>query len=343
MICPSFAVTPIGKSYLMKITSRFRLIVFVKIVLCLAAVDLFGDEPNSSPAPVLPDGVTVDTKDLKGVALKTPGMAIREDVSLSYSYVGDADLKSGGSGHMGEMTSQFGYGLKVPLNDTVSLQWGVNYNRLDFGQPSGSPLPDNLATISTTFGAEYKVSDEWKVFGAVIPRLELIDNFDQVESSDFQLGGAVGATYEPNANLSVRMGFVINPGSIGTPVLPILGLRWKFADQWTLNFGFPRTAIDYQLLPNLRLSPLELSFNGGSYHTSKTYGNSVGDPDLNDRQLDYNEVRVGTGAEYAVMKNVHVGLTAGAVVYREFDFRDAGFKPKVDPAPYVQLGVRMGF
>jgi hypothetical protein len=64
---------------------------------------------------------------------------------------------------------------------------------------------------------------------------------------------------------------------------------------------------------------------------------------LNDRNLDYNEVRVGAGADYAVMKNVNVELTGGAVVYREFDFDNANFSPKVDPAPYVQLGIKVGF
>ncbi|MEJ0000470.1 MAG: DUF6268 family outer membrane beta-barrel protein [Verrucomicrobiota bacterium] len=231
----------------------------------------------------------------------------------------------------------------MPFNDRLSFQGAINYNRLDFGQPAGSPLPYDLQTLSTSLGAQYKVSSEWAVFGAVVPRLELIDNWDQIQSQDFQVGGVLGAIYDPNPDLSVRFGLAANPGSIGTPVLPILGVRWKFADQWTLNFGFPRTAIDYQLLPYLRLSPLEVSFNGGSYHTSKSYGNSVGMPQLNDRKLDYNEIRLGAGADYALLKNLHVGLTAGAVVYREFDFKDAGFSPKADPAPYVQLSAKVGF
>ena len=84
-------------------------------------------------------------------------------------------------------------------------------------------------------------------------------------------------------------------------------------------------------------------FEGGSFYTSKNYGDSVGMSQLNDRKLDYREVRVGTGADYAATKNINVNLTAGAVVYREFDFNDASFSPTVDPAPYVQLGVKLGF
>jgi hypothetical protein len=125
--------------------------------------------------------------------------------------------------------------------------------------------------------------------------------------------------------------------------LPVIGVRWRFTQDWTLNFGFPRTSIDYQILSNLRVSPLEVGFEGGDFHTSKTYGNSVGDSYLNDRRLYYSEVRLGVGADYAVQKNLHVGLDTGAVVYREFDFHNTGYSPTVDPAPFVQLSARIGF
>ncbi len=330
----SFSAKPRLTSLLLKLHWWYVRIVIPGSLLLVTAPLLFAD-----PAPA-----TVDQKDLEGVAVEQqPKHLLQEDVSLDYSYVGDADLRSGLGGHLGEQTTRFGYSVKAPINDQWSLRFGLDYNRLDFGQPAGSPLPYNLQTLSASFGANYKVSDQWGVFVAVMPRLELIDGWNQIESQDFQLGGAIGATYDPNQDLSLRFGLAINPGSLDTPVLPLLGVRWHFAKPWTLNFGFPRTSLDYQLLPNLRLSPVEVNFNGGSFHTSKTYGNSVGMAQLNDRQLDYTEVRVGSGADYAVTKDIHVGLDAGAVVYRKFDFKDASFSPKVDPAPYVQLGVKVGF
>ncbi len=41
-----------------------------------------------------------------------------------------------------------------------------------------------------------------------------------------------------------------------------------------------------KLFPTLGLSPLELGFEGSSFHTSKDYGNSVDMPQLNDRRLE---------------------------------------------------------
>lgn len=315
----------------------------MNIILSFVSLNLFADDHGSNSPPNPSGGLTMNQKKDQHISTETPSLSIQEDVTLSYTYVGDADLKSGATGHLGEQTTRFGYGLKVPISESLSLRSSLNYNRLDFGQPAGSPLPDNLQTFSVSVGAEYKTSDKWGVFGALVPRLKLIDGWDQIESQEFQLGGALGVTYDLNPNLSFRFGLAVNPDVVGVPVLPILGVRWLFAEPWTLNLGFPRTSLDYQLLPNLRISPIEIGFQGGSFHTSKSYGDSVGMSQLDDRKLEYNEIRVGGGADYAVMKNVRVELTVGAVVYREFDFKDASFSPKVDPAPYVQLAVKVGF
>ncbi len=330
-------------------TSPCRRVLVLKMAWAILTLNVLGDGSTTRPANDSMSGVGVDgteLKDIKGLkGFLTPpnAMALREDVSLSHAYVGDAKLKSGAKGNLGEQSTDFSYGAKIPLNEQVSLRFGLNYNRFDFGRPAGSPLPNNLQTISPSFGAEYKLSNQWGLFGALSPRLELIDNANEIESQDFQIGGVVGANYTPNDDLSFRFGLAINPGALNLPVLPLVGVRWHFAKPWTLNLGLPRTSLDYQILPNLRLSPIEVGFEGGEFHTSKSYGSSVGMPQLNDRKLEYNEVRIGAGLEYMVLKNLQVDANAGASVYRNFDFRSASFSSKADPAPFVQLGVRIGF
>ena len=279
----------------------------------------------------------------KGLRPRGPNLQLRQDVSLDYSYVGGAKIKSGPDGHLGEQTSAFRYSLKVPVDAQWSFRVGLHYKRFDFSVPEGALLPNNLQTISPSFGVDYRLLDQWSVFGGISPRLSMIDNGDHIGSQDFRVGGILGATYNPSRTLSLQFGVVVNPDSLGSPVLPAVGVRWEFADLWTLNFGFPRTSIDHQLLPNLTLSLIKVGFEGGSFHTSKTYGDAMGRPQLNDRKLQYQEVRVGTGANYAVTESIQVGLTAGAVVYRNFDFKDTAYSQKVDPAPYVQLSVKTDF
>ena len=313
-----------------------RIVIQGSLILATATLLRAGPPSDSSPDA----SVQVDQKQ---ISVAQPSSRLLQDVSLDYTYVGNADLRTGTGGSLGEQTTRFGYRIKAPITEQWALNFGLNYNRLDFGQPAGSPLPYTLETLTASVGATYKISDQWSLFGDVAPRLELLDGWDQIQSGDVQVGGALGATYEANPNLSLRFGAAINPGTTGLPVMPLLGLRWRFADAWALNFGFPRTSIDYQILPNLRLSPIEIGFEGGSFHTDSTYGNSVGMPNLNDRNLNYREVRVGTGAAYDMTKNIQVGLNAGVVVYREFDFSNANYSPTVAPAPYVQLGAKVGF
>jgi opacity protein-like surface antigen len=322
-------------------------VLILKLGWAILTLNALGDASAPNPGNASSSAAGNQAAGLEGPkgGFLTPasGMALREDVSLDYAYVGDSKLKSGGKGNLGEQSTDFAYAANVQFSDHLSFRFGLNYNRLDFGRPAGSPLPNNLQTISPSFGAEYKLTNQWGVFGALAPRLELIDNGNQIESQDFQLGAMVGASYNPNEDLSLRLGLAINPGALNLPVLPVVGVRWHFAKPWTLNLGLPRTSLDYQILPNLVLSPIEIGFEGGAFHTSKNYGSSVGMPQLNDRKLEYNEVRVGAGIGYMALKNLQVNLSAGAAVYRDFDFKDASFSPKADPAPFVQLGARVGF
>lgn len=265
-----------------------------------------------------------------------------ETVSAHYSYVGGSDLKSNGNGNLSEQTADFNYELRVPVNDTVGVGFGLKYNRIDFGVPENSFLPDSLETVNIGLLGYYKLSNDWSLFAMFGPRMNLVNGWDDIGSNNITWSGGFGAQHEFNKDLSLQFGLGVNPGTDNLPILPLLGLRWHFADQWTLNVGFPRTAIDYQVLPNLQLS-LETSFFGGTYQTGSTYGSDTGHPELNNRSLRYNEVRVGLGATYTVVKNVDLELSTGAVVYREFDFKDTDYDPTVKPAPYVQGGIRVKF
>jgi hypothetical protein len=155
---------PTGMSYSINARSRVTLLMlklhrwYVRFLiqgslLLVASALLFAEPPST----------VIDSKDIKGLSLDQTPTSLKEDVSLDYSYIGGADLQSGLRGHLGEQTTQFRYGLKVPLNDQWSLHFGLDHNRIDFGQPIGSPLPYNLQPLSFGFGANYKNSDRWSV------------------------------------------------------------------------------------------------------------------------------------------------------------------------------------
>ncbi|PAW79116.1 MAG: hypothetical protein B9S32_03935 [Verrucomicrobia bacterium Tous-C9LFEB] len=325
----------------MALRRLFRIALFVSLV--LMASRLYADElaPSKATAGALSD-IEIETKNDPKAIGKLPQSGVLEEASLQYSYAGKADLDSN-PGALDEQVTAFRYGASIPVNPEVTILAGVQYTRLDFGQSEGSPLPNSLETVAISTGLHYKISNQWSVFGIVSPQLNLLNSWDEISSQDIRMGGAVGAVYEFNKDLSVQFGLALNPGQKDWLIIPLLGLNWRFAESWTLNLGLPKTSIDYQLSQKLRLSVIEMAFHGGTYRTGSTYGNSVGRPELNDRDLTYTEVRVGTGATYALTKNVDLGLSAGVVAYREFKFEDSGYKQKVEPAPYVQVGVKVGF
>ena len=318
-------------------------------LLLLACAPLLHAEAGLDTISTAPAGVdgkpltkSEELADSKAITFRHD-VGIRHEVRADYSYVGDAKLKSGGSGDLGEQSSHFAYGVTIPLDAKWSLRAGLGENRLDFGRPAGSPLPQTLQTLSFNIGAGYKIDEKWSAFAGVSPRLSLMEGWDHVNSQEVEFGGALGAVYVVNKDLIFTFGLAVNPGTDGLPVMPIAGVRWVFEKDWTLNVGMPRTSIDYQLLPNLRLSPLVFGFEGGSYHTSKNYGTAYGMPQLNDRKVRYNEVRVGVGAGYTILPNLTADLTGGVIAYRNFDFKDSGYSAKTDPAPYVQVGLKLGF
>ncbi|MEJ0000469.1 MAG: hypothetical protein WDO13_15720 [Verrucomicrobiota bacterium] len=78
----------------MNILSASRLVLVLKIAFTVSILDAFADD--QTPAP--PDGVTMDPKSAAGISMKTPSLAIREEVTFNYTYVGGADLRSGATG-----------------------------------------------------------------------------------------------------------------------------------------------------------------------------------------------------------------------------------------------------
>ncbi|MEI9998672.1 MAG: hypothetical protein WDO13_05630 [Verrucomicrobiota bacterium] len=92
--------------------------------------------------------------DTKGISTTVPPrLQIQGDATLDGSYVGTAHLRDGASGNLGEETTQFAGRVKVPINDPLSLNFGLDYRRFDFGQPDNSPLPYNLQVLSVNVGA----------------------------------------------------------------------------------------------------------------------------------------------------------------------------------------------
>ncbi|PTY05048.1 hypothetical protein DB346_02235 [Verrucomicrobia bacterium LW23] len=279
--------------------------------------------------------------------MEKKGKRLDHEFRAEYSYVGESEL-SGNTrdrgGKLSEHAVSVGYSVKAPINERFAVEVGVEYDRLDFERPSGSFLPQNLQESSFHVMAQYALTEKWGLFFRGGPSLSLV-NGAGVTSDNISFKGMAGAGWRPNDKLMVMAGLLVSQDvSQSFPVLPIASVEWKFAENWELNLGMPKTSLSWQVMPNLRLALIEAQMKGGSYQTAKDYGTKVGLPELNSRNLNYTEIRVGSRIDYALTENIEINLGVGAAVYRKFEFEDLdGSSPNVDPAPYVQAGVKITF
>ena len=89
----------------------------------------------------------------------------------------------------------------------------------------------------------------------------------------------------------------------------------------------------------------------GSSHSGTTIGGEGGN--LNDKILDFTEVRLGVGTTWKFRPNLSLDVSAGYVAYREFQIHDDKFgyagtettfhNNLSNGAPYVETGISGSF
>jgi hypothetical protein len=145
---------------------------------------------------------------------------------------------------------------------------------------------------------------------------------------------AVGRQADPEFGWSVG---VMGSARGKNRVLPFATLRWKFAPDWSLSVGFPRTGVFYQASESLQLG-LGISMQGGVYHVSDAPAAGLGDT-----WLDYREFRTGLSADYRLTRAWSVAAEGGVALDRRFDYYDRGVKLDGQSTGYGRIALRYRF
>jgi hypothetical protein len=169
----------------------------------------------------------------------------------------------------------------------------------------------------------------------------IYSDWHEIDWVDVNCPVRFGFSYLVNPDLQWFFGVSADPRR-SWPVIPGVGVRWKFAEQWTLMALMPEPKIQWEPIKDLTLY-LGAELKGGTYRVARDFGNSSGLPRLNNASLEYSEVRTGGGLDWRAMPFLNVGLEVGAAVYRRFDYPNADHVIHAQPAPYVQLGVKASF
>lgn len=259
------------------------------------------------------------------VALVVGGACIGRAESPTLSYEINADYSFGGGaptrlsdGRTGDVSEQSGsakFVVSPQITDKLLLRLGLDWQRISFDLPRTSGLPQTL------HGTSFVVGADWQLFDAVLVRIEAEPGFyndaRDLDAHGFNVPFVIGGTYLVNADLQWIFGVSIDLER-AYPVLPGLGMRWKFAQNWTLNAILPNPRLEFQLGRKTVLY-------GGAQLIETTYrvGSTSGNPLLQNALLDYNEIRVGIGAQWKISRAVTLECEAGYMAYREFDFHRA--------------------
>ena len=126
------------------------------------------------------------------------------------------------------------------------------------------------------------------------------------------------------------------------PVFPAAGVRWKFADLWTLNLMLPAPRLEYDVNSKLQ-TYFGAGIVAGTYVVGEHYGDDRGLPQLNHATLDYTELRLGPGLSWKARPNLTLEAEVGYVVHRSWDFFDQDINPTSNPVPYLQLAIHAHF
>lgn len=307
--------------------------------------------------PVLRAGTEQDASSLTPVVAEKSSIPISQEFNIEGSYAAESLIRQGSihDGNVDNINGHFDYVVSPQIKDGVLLRFGVDAERNSFGLPDNVSLPNTLMSTNLIIGVDYAATD--KILVRVEAHPGLYSDFTRITGDDFDMPVQFGATYLYSKDLQIILGGQIDLKS-NIPFVIIPGIRWQFADQWVLSLIPPKPQLQYEFSKALTLY-FGAEIIDGTYHLNDQFGTNharttiPGQPNLNDKIVDFNEDRVGVGAVWKFMPNLSLDVSGGYIVYREFDIhsnkigynaRDVMFhQNELGGAPYGEVGISGSF
>ena len=270
-------------------------------------------------------------------ASSPPGTVI-DSLSFEYGYSGHEDLdRAGPAGSVAVHRSAFSAEGRRLLSSTDTFAYGLQLELHKLDADETTFVPGQLAEATLRLGFSRKLSPAWTASLALRPGL--YGDFEDIDGKTFNVPLLLGASYAKSRDLIWLFGARANAYS-EHPVLPIVGVRWQFAPDWSVGLAFPRSGVQWRVSPDLTLDA-GAAFQGGTYRISQNIGSPSGMVGrLANTFVDYREIRVGIGAEFALTRRLSVRLDAGAFTDRRFDYFDRDYTLDGDGGLYGAVALR---
>lgn len=258
--------------------------------------------------------------------------------TVEVDYAGSSGL-SRGLANVGDFSaSRMSLAADWLASERGSWKLGTSYRLQSFYSDGSAPLPSRVHAASLT-ATMVERRDRWTLIGRVAPGI--YSDLEDLDLGDFNIPAVVTAAYAWSPKLDLLLGLRFDARN-EIPVVGGPGLRWKPADEWTLNLFFPRPELVWRFRKDLSFR-LGGAFVGGSYRVGERFGSDRGEPQLNDTQLTYREIRAVAGCTWQIDRSSSVQLDAGAVVNRRLSFNDRKLQFGGGVAPFVSLAWTLRF
>ena len=274
-------------------------------------------------------------------SIAAESMAVAHELDLELGYAGRGVTYQYGQnvGSIDELVTDVKYVLSPQINNNLLLRVGAEWGRFAFDTSQTGALPDILQHASAVVGFDYQVADQWLMRTEMQPGV--YGSLDQIGWRNVDAPLFMGAVYLKDADLQWFFGLRVDLRS-ELPVLPALGVRWKYADDWTLDFQLPKPRLEYDVNDNLQ-AYLGVGVKSGTYVVDKHFGDIHGRPNLNNATVDYTDVRLGPGIAWKIFPTLTLEAEGGYVIYRTWDFFDQNLKLDSHPAPYFLIACHARF
>ena len=267
--------------------------------------------------------------------------ALLESYNLTYGQTARADLsRNGPAGSVAVQHAAFSFTGRTPLSTATVLLHGLAYAGHELDTRGAPFLPDTLTEVTLSLGVQHRLNERWSLAGYLRPGS--YGDTRRLDGDTFNAPLLFTAFYNAGPELAWITGFSVNAFS-DNPFIPIAGVRWQFAPDWTLNVGFPRAGVTWRAGERLSLMA-GATVQGGSYRVTRNYGvPAAGVNRLANTYLDYREIRLGLGAEFAFTPALKLVADTGFTADQRFDYFDRGYRLKGDRAAFLNLSLQGRF
>ncbi len=267
---------------------------------------------------------------------------VRQEVSVLFygAAPGDVEAGEGLGGEMSQMSGIARYVANIPLSRELFVRVGPAWQGFWFDYSGGGDLlPEELHETVLEVGLGWRPGGNLSYLAWVSPGL--YSDFEDLSFDDVAATGVAAALWKPSEDFELQFG--VRFSTVGEyPVLPIAGIRWRFADRWELNLTAPQPEIIWLASDTLKLS-LGGSIRGGSFRLAEDFGTQRGRPDLDNEWIGFREFRTFAASEFTFRKTLRLRTEAGLLIGREFEFIEDEEEIEIDNSFYASVGLRYSF